>query len=121
MKTSYTNNYNTTLQVISCLKDIAWNVEDTPEKEGKNEVFLEGSDVLFTGKEIFVGIRKNGTNTEGAVIVARTWPDLPVIPIQLGKESPPLKHFVSIAADGILAMGKSKEAGLIRSVSITLF
>ena len=48
-------------------------------------------------------------------VVARTWPDLPVVPISLGNAHP-LKHYVALAADGVLAMGKSKEAILVRQV-----
>uniref|UniRef100_A0A1I7RWK3 Dimethylargininase n=1 Tax=Bursaphelenchus xylophilus TaxID=6326 RepID=A0A1I7RWK3_BURXY len=106
--------HSRTAEVQSYLRDIVWQIVETPEKEGKQEVFLEGSDVVFTGKEIFVGIRKHGTNMEGGVVVARTWPDLPVIPIQLAKDSPPLKHFVAVAASGVLSMGKSKEATAVR-------
>lgn len=49
---------------------------DTPTHLHGKQVYLEGSDVLFTGKEIFVGIRKNGTNTEGALVsdfIRKNW------------------------------------------------
>ncbi|CAD5229797.1 unnamed protein product [Bursaphelenchus okinawaensis] len=92
-----------TAEVASYLRDIVWQIVETPEKENNKEVVLEGSDVVFTGKEIFVGVRKHGTNVEGAVIVARTWPDLPVIPIQL-----------TVASTGVLSMGKTKEAMVVR-------
>jgi hypothetical protein len=41
---------------------------ESPEQENGKNVVLEGSDVLYTGKEIFVGLRKNGTNTEGGLV-----------------------------------------------------
>lgn len=44
---------------------------ETPQQEHGKPVVLEGSDVLYTGKEIFVGIRKNGTNFEGALVNIR--------------------------------------------------
>jgi hypothetical protein len=50
------------------LRGLTWDVQMTPKQEHGKPVVLEGSDVLFTGREIFVGIRKNGTNTEGALV-----------------------------------------------------
>lgn len=50
------------------LKELTWDVQEAPKQEHGRPVVLEGSDVLFTGREIFVGIRKNGTNTEGALV-----------------------------------------------------
>jgi hypothetical protein len=47
---------------------LAWQVVEAPAQVHGKPVVLEGSDVLFTGREIFVGIRKNGTNTEGALV-----------------------------------------------------
>ena len=43
---------------------------------------LNASDVLFTGKEFFVGVGKE-TNTEGAIILANTWPEYPCTPIKV--------------------------------------
>jgi dimethylargininase len=43
---------------------------------------LSGSDVLFTGREFFVGL-SNHTNMEGAVAVASTWPEYPCTPIKV--------------------------------------
>lgn len=43
---------------------------------------LCGSDVLFTGREFFVGL-STWTNTEGAVAVASTWPEYPCTPIKV--------------------------------------
>uniref|UniRef100_A0AC34F7L9 Dimethylargininase n=1 Tax=Panagrolaimus sp. ES5 TaxID=591445 RepID=A0AC34F7L9_9BILA len=54
-------------EIKGILKDLTWQIVEAPEQEHGKPVILEGSDVLFTGKEIFVGIRKNGTNIEGAV------------------------------------------------------
>ena len=64
-----------------------------------------------SGREIFVGIRKGGTNVEGALVVGRAFPDLAVVPVQIsGSSAWPLKHYVSVAAENVLAVGKSKEA-----------
>ncbi len=43
---------------------------------------LSGSDVLFTGREFFVGLSQ-WTNTEGAVAVAATWPEYPCTPVKV--------------------------------------
>ena len=46
-----------------------------------SKALLSGSDVLFTGREFFVGISQ-WTNTEGAVAVAATWPEYPCTPVK---------------------------------------
>jgi hypothetical protein len=46
------------------------------------KALLCGSDVLFTGREFFVGLSTH-TNTEGAVAVASTWPEYPCTPIKV--------------------------------------
>ena len=43
---------------------------------------LSGADVLFTGREFFVGLSQ-WTNTEGAVAVAATWPEYPCTPVKV--------------------------------------
>lgn len=51
------------------LKQLAWQVVETPKVSKQRKVIvLEASDVLYTGKEVFVGIRRNGTNMEGALV-----------------------------------------------------
>jgi dimethylargininase len=45
---------------------------------------LEGGDVLFTGKEFFVGISEF-TNEAGARAVAAAFPEFPVCPIKVCK------------------------------------
>ncbi|KAK6033028.1 n(G),N(G)-dimethylarginine dimethylaminohydrolase 1 domain protein [Ostertagia ostertagi] len=83
--------------------------------DGKS-VVLEGGDVFFTGKEIFVGVRKNGTNFEGAKAVARVFCDHAVIPIHMSDKAQCLRYYVAVAAPGILAIGTSKEAQNILKV-----
>ncbi|KAF7634513.1 hypothetical protein Mgra_00006084 [Meloidogyne graminicola] len=95
-------------EFITHLNVLAWQVVDSPTQLHGKQVVLEGSDVLFTGKEIFVGIRKNGTNTEGALVVAKTFADFSVIPINIG--SLPLKAHVSVATNEVLVIGKDKES-----------
>lgn len=43
---------------------------------------LEGGDVLFTGKEFFVGI-SDFTNEAGARAVAHAFPEFPCVPIKV--------------------------------------
>ena len=45
---------------------------------------LSGSDVLFTGREFFVGLSDH-TNMEGALAVASTWPEYPCTPIKVSR------------------------------------
>jgi dimethylargininase len=97
------------LQMAELLRSLAWDVHEAPKQEHGKTVLLEGSDVLYTGREIFVGIRKNRTNVEGALVVARTFPDLSVISIPIGGQHP-LKHHVALAGNDVLAVGKSREA-----------
>ncbi len=53
---------------------------------------LSGADVLFTGREFFVGLSQ-WTNTEGAVAVAATWPEYPCTPVKVRRRSGFLKVF----------------------------
>ncbi|VDP14437.1 unnamed protein product [Soboliphyme baturini] len=59
-------------------------------------------------KEFFVGLTK-WTNYEGAVEVAKTFPDSPVTAIKVDGPNH-LKNYVSLAAPGIFAVGQSDEA-----------
>lgn len=47
---------------------------------------LEGTDVLFTGKEFFVGISQF-TNEAGARAVAKAFPEFPCVPIRVSPAS----------------------------------
>ena len=47
-----------------------------------NEALINGSDVLFTGSEMFVGVGEE-TNTGGALGVASTWPEYPCTPVKV--------------------------------------
>ncbi|VDK47943.1 unnamed protein product [Cylicostephanus goldi] len=85
-------------------------IQECPEFVDGKAVVLEGGDVFFTGKEIFVGIRKHGTNFEGAKVVAKVFCDHAVIPIHMSDKAQSLKYYVSLVAPGILAIGTSKEA-----------
>jgi len=84
-------------------------VIDTPHYVGSKPVCLICSDVLFTGREIFVGIRRGGTNLEGAVYVAKTFPDYSVAPIHLSGNFP-LKYHISMATDDVLVVAANTES-----------
>jgi hypothetical protein len=57
-----------TKEIAEIIREFSWQLLETPEQENGKNVVLEGSDVLYTGKEIFVGLRKNGTNTQGGLV-----------------------------------------------------
>lgn len=59
------------LQLRRLLPSCCHSVQECPETVDGKAVILEGGDVFFTGKEIFVGIRKHGTNFEGAKVSHR--------------------------------------------------
>lgn len=76
---------------------------------------LDGSDVLFTGREFFVGLSSR-TNEGGARAVASAFPEYPVTPIRVpsggggGGRCLHLKSAMSMAGPDILAVGSSPEA-----------
>ena len=70
------------LSVRSVLKrELGLTVAELPTPSAR----LSGSDVLFTGREFFVGLGP-GTNTEGALAVASTWPEYPCTPVKVSKQ-----------------------------------
>lgn len=73
-----------------------------------SKALLSGSDVLFTGREFFVGISQS-TNTEGAVAVAATWPEYPCTPVKV--DGPyHLKTFLNMAGPEVISVGAGPEA-----------
>ncbi|XP_068785401.1 putative hydrolase DDAH2 [Struthio camelus] len=69
---------------------------------------LDGSDVLFTGREFFVGISR-WTNHRGAEMVADAFRDFAVSTVPVGGEGH-LKSFCSMAAPDTIAIGSSEAA-----------
>ena len=45
--------------------------------------YMDGGDVLFTGREFFVGISSR-TNKEGVEFLAKTFPQYQVTPVERG-------------------------------------
>uniref|UniRef100_A0A1I8QDU8 Uncharacterized protein n=1 Tax=Stomoxys calcitrans TaxID=35570 RepID=A0A1I8QDU8_STOCA len=68
---------------------------------------LHGGDVLFTGREFFVGIHNGYTNEDGARAVAMSFPEYPVTPIKVGGTKP-LKYYVSMAGPDVLCVSTSE-------------
>lgn len=69
---------------------------------------LDGGDVLFTGKEFFVGLSP-WTNEAGAKAVAAAFPEYPCVPIKITEERH-LKYYVSVAGHDLLCVSSTKES-----------
>ncbi|KAF5282692.1 hypothetical protein FQA39_LY17499 [Lamprigera yunnana] len=84
---------------------------------------LDGGDVLFTGREFFVGI-SDWTNEAGARAVAASFPEYPCTPIKVNKipiliwnkfnlqvsNKKHLKSLITVGGCDLLCVGSSKEA-----------
>ncbi|KPJ09139.1 N(G),N(G)-dimethylarginine dimethylaminohydrolase 1 [Papilio machaon] len=70
---------------------------------------VNGSDVIFTGREFFVGI-SDTSNEAGASAVAEAFPEFPCTPIKMSKGARHLKSYITVAGPDILCVGASKEA-----------
>lgn len=77
---------------------------------------LDGGDVLFTGREFFVGI-SNRTNERGAMALASAFPEYPVTPIRVPSKFLHLKSCISMAGPDILCISSSPEARDVLRVS----
>ena len=78
--------YNIFFQVDNVKSVLRKELHQTVVEPTSSKALLSGSDVLFTGREFFVGISQ-WTNTEGAVAVAATWPEYPCTPVKVRKHS----------------------------------
>ncbi|KAG7457558.1 hypothetical protein MATL_G00228360 [Megalops atlanticus] len=83
-------------------------VEMGGEEGGSGGATLEGSDVLFTGKEFFVGISSH-TNHRGAEVLADTFRDFAVstVPVCGGAR---LKNVCSMGGPNTIVIGNSEGA-----------
>ncbi|KAB1268191.1 N-dimethylarginine dimethylaminohydrolase 1, partial [Camelus dromedarius] len=79
---------------------------------------LDGGDVLFTGREFFVGLSKR-TNQRGAEILADTFKDYAVSMVPVA-DALHLKSFCSMAGPNLIAIGSSEAAQKALKVNITL-
>ncbi|CAF4446852.1 unnamed protein product, partial [Adineta steineri] len=66
---------------------------------------IDGGDVLFTGREFFVGLSKT-TNMAGAKAVASAFPEYPVTLLRV-KKGTHLKNFVTMIGMDTMAIGGS--------------
>ncbi|XP_054708961.1 N(G),N(G)-dimethylarginine dimethylaminohydrolase 1-like [Uloborus diversus] len=72
------------------------------------DAVVDGGDILFTGKEFFVGLSKH-TNDAGARAVADAFPEYPVTPVKVpGKYH--LKSLLSMAGQDIICVSASDAA-----------
>lgn len=69
---------------------------------------LDGGDVLFTGREFFVGI-SDWSNEAGARAVAASFPEFPCTPIKVSNKKH-LKSLITVGGPDLLCVGSSKEA-----------
>ncbi|MBN3297130.1 DDAH1 dimethylaminohydrolase, partial [Amia calva] len=69
---------------------------------------LDGGDVLFTGREFFVGLSRR-TNQRGAEILADTFKDYAVSTVPV-YDNLHLKSFCSMAGPGLIIIGSSEAA-----------
>jgi len=83
-------------------------LNQTVVEPANSKARLSGSDVLYTGREIFIGLSE-WTNEEGAVAVAATWPEYPCTPIKV--DGPfHLKTFLNMAGPDVIGVGGGPES-----------
>ncbi|XP_041133903.1 N(G),N(G)-dimethylarginine dimethylaminohydrolase 1-like isoform X2 [Polyodon spathula] len=90
--------------VRKALKNLGLNIVDIAD----DTATLDGGDVLFTGREFFVGLSKR-TNQRGAEILADTFKDYAVSTVPVC-DNLHLKSFCSMAGPGLIAIGSSEPA-----------
>ncbi|KAK6308769.1 hypothetical protein J4Q44_G00202320 [Coregonus suidteri] len=86
------------------LKELELNIVEMSDENAT----LDGGDVLFTGREFFVGLSKR-TNQRGAEILADAFKDYAVstVPVTDGLH---LKSFCSMGGPGLIVIGSSEPA-----------
>jgi len=70
---------------------------------------VEGSDVLWTGREIFVGLSTR-TNMLGAQAVGKAFPEYPTTIVKVYPPAIHLKDYIGMAGPEVMAVGKSEGA-----------
>ncbi|KAG8437226.1 hypothetical protein GDO86_008070 [Hymenochirus boettgeri] len=90
--------------VRKALQDLQLNVIEMTDESAT----LDGGDVLFTGREFFVGLSKR-TNQRGAEILADTFKDYAVSTVPV-LENLHLKSVCSMAGPNLIAIGSSEAA-----------
>ncbi|XP_033127163.1 N(G),N(G)-dimethylarginine dimethylaminohydrolase 1-like [Anneissia japonica] len=74
-----------------------------------DDATIEGGDVLFTGREFFVGVTSR-TNMAGIKQLNKAFPDYQVTPIEMNSEYLHLKSVMSMAGPDVVAIGSSQHA-----------
>lgn len=81
---------------------------------------VDGGDVLFTGKELFVGISTR-TNEKGLEVIRETFPNIPVHAIRVGDGTLHLKSVMTMGGNDLILCGESENASaakeMLRSTS----
>ncbi|KAM4722541.1 N(G),N(G)-dimethylarginine dimethylaminohydrolase 1 isoform 2-T2 [Rhinophrynus dorsalis] len=90
--------------VKKALQDLQLNIVEMTDENAT----LDGGDVLFTGREFFVGLSKR-TNQRGAEILADTFKDYAVSTVPVC-ETLHLKSFCSMAGPNLIVIGSSEAA-----------
>lgn len=90
--------------VKKALQDLQLNVVEMTDENAT----LDGGDVLFTGREFFVGLSKR-TNQRGAEILADTFKDYAVSTVPV-VDNLHLKSFCSMAGPNLIVIGSSEPA-----------
>ncbi|XP_056388481.1 N(G),N(G)-dimethylarginine dimethylaminohydrolase 1 isoform X1 [Hyla sarda] len=90
--------------VKKALQDLQMNVVEMTDESAT----LDGGDVLFTGREFFVGLSKR-TNQRGAEILADTFKDYAVSTVPVC-DYLHLKSFCSMAGPNLIVIGSSEAA-----------
>lgn len=99
------------LEEVKEVKQILKSELNLPVIEINDETaLLNGGDVLWTGREIFVGLSYE-TNEAGARAVAAAFPEFSVTPVKVPpKQNLRLKSYITMAGPDILSVNKSPEA-----------
>ncbi|XP_078615904.1 N(G),N(G)-dimethylarginine dimethylaminohydrolase 1-like [Branchiostoma floridae x Branchiostoma japonicum] len=90
--------------VEKCLRDLGLEVHRIRDDD---KATLEGGDVVFTGKEFFVGASEQ-SNKAGRKALAATFPEYPVHAIPVAWPEFHLKGVACCAAPGVIALGNNK-------------
>ncbi|MCL4131614.1 UNVERIFIED_CONTAM: hypothetical protein GTU68_056616, partial [Idotea baltica] len=94
---------------VDYMRNILKTELELPVTEIKDEsATLEGGDVLFTGKEFFVGL-SGRTNEAGARAVAEAFPDFPCSPVKIDKFLH-LKTLMTMAGPEVICVASDSHA-----------
>ncbi|XP_046683260.1 N(G),N(G)-dimethylarginine dimethylaminohydrolase 1 [Homalodisca vitripennis] len=97
------------LKEVETIRSVLKKELDLPVVDISDEAAkLDGGDVLFTGREFFVGLSK-WTNEAGARAVAAAFPEYPCTPIKVG-DTQHLKYMISMAGPDVFCVSSSKSS-----------